>query len=330
MLFERSARDDRAFETALRPRSARVGRMALRNAFSALAAAGMMSAAAQAGPVQATAAREAPAPARTIDVRGVALGMTPAQAQQAIAAAGLPAVDRGGYDQAAQGFGIDRVRPNSQNDLVFVSSMVSRARRTAAKPENDEAVAVVFTPEAGKERVWGTGVSHKYAPADMPSVANTMRALADKYGNTSWMSDMSHAAFLPGVRQDQRTFGAMLLWYWDADGRQGGPAPHETCRYGLHQAYILNQIDFTSMRTVNAVFEKPFWFDEALRSGCARVVRAMMNWNTDGAVTDFTVEAVDLKAGVEATRRLEAVVAAREADAAHKRADQASRNQAAF
>ncbi len=268
---------------------------------------------------------------RAIEVRGMALGMTPAETQRAIAAAGLPAVDRGaGVNPEQQGFAIQRARPNDQNDLIFVSTLVSRARAGSKPQGSDEILAAAFTPEAGKERAWAIGMTRLYASAEMPTVQNTLAALANRYGNTSWMSDMSHAAFLANVRQDQRVFGATLLWYWDDNGRQGGPAPHETCRYGLHQAYLLNQVSTHDMTTVNAAFSKPHWFDEALRSGCSKVVRAILSWNVEGAVTKIDIEAVDLRAGVDASRRLAATIAARDATAARARADAAARNKPNF
>lgn len=280
--------------------------------------------------VEAPAQQALPA-TRALKVRGMALGMTPAETQRAIAAVGLPAVDRGtSVDPAKQGFAIQNVRPNDQNDLVFVSTMVSRARPGSRPQGSDEILAAAFTPEAGKERAWAIGMTRTYAPSEMPTVQNTLAALANKYGNTSWMSDMSHAAFLANMRQDQRVFGALLLWYWDAGGRQGGPAPHETCRYGLHQAYLLNQVSTSSMTTVNAAFSKPQWFDEARRAGCSKVVRAIVSWNVEGAVTKIDIEAVDLDAGVQASRRLAALIGTRDAAAARERAAVSSRNRPNF
>src|SRR3546814_5007606 len=66
-------------------------------------------------------------------------------------------------------------------------------------------LSVSFLPDPGRERVWGIGHSRTYRLAEAPSVANTIEALVDKYGEPHVHKGLSTANFIRGVPAGQRT-----------------------------------------------------------------------------------------------------------------------------
>jgi hypothetical protein len=255
-----------------------------------------------------------PAP-RVIDIRGVRIGMSVDQARAAYRASGLPAIeqDPASSRPGAWTFVFDQRYPDQREDLEFVSSIVSR-RLGSGNARPAEILVSVFTPLRGREHVWAIGDTRRYTPEEMPSVANTLAALREKYG--AWNFDT-------GV-DPSRDSGAMLLWYWNDAGQPGSPALQETCRSALHNTYFLNQVNDGG--TLNVAARQPDRLRAGIDAGCSKVIRVFITWNSDAAVTELTIETVDLKAGFEAGTELTEAIAGREAAEASVRREAASRN----
>ncbi len=269
-----------------------------------------------------------------LDVRGLKLGMTPPQAHAAIRAEGLPATQRPttvALDQ--HDFYIDEVRINKRDDLAFVSSMVSRPRLTDGTRRIREIVVAAFTPPPSATQAWGIGYERTYQAQDMPQLPAVLQRLTAKYGRPSWTQGFEQLANRTGRGAVQPGGGAML-WYWDRAGRQLGPAIREACRAALHNSYIVLGRGGFDPRAGNSTTSRSTLFTGAteagLRAGCAKVVRAKLQWTAEGLVSSISVEAMDVELARRTSDQLVIRLGEIEAQASRQRVEAARGNRPDF
>ena len=266
-------------------------------------------------------AQTAEKPPQVIDVNGIRLGMPPAEATAAVGAAGMPNVHRGGRD-----FFIDKVRLNGRNDMVFVSAFRSEimgdpAPHTGGERVGRRILAVSFLPDPGRERVWGIHHYRTYRLAEAPSVANTIEALIDKYGEPHLHKGLATANFIRGVPSAQRTSGGSMLWYWNDAGAPMDRRESETCREALDNSFVGSggpDIGLYNGVTLENSLTKSRW-QAGRRAGCGRVIEASLSWNRDGVLTRMRVTAFDLKMAYDAAVLLSNKIAEQESEAAKAR-----------
>lgn len=266
-----------------------------------------------------TMAQSAGKPPQVVDVNGIRLGMSPPEATAAVSASGMPDVHRGEKD-----FFIDKVRLNGRNDMVFVSAFRSEivgdpAEHTGGERVGRRILAASFLPDPAHERVWGISHHRTYRPAEAPSVANTIEALVDKYGEPHVHKGLSKASFIPGIPAAQRTSGGTMLWYWNDAGAPMDKRESETCRGALDNSFVGmggRDLGLYNGVTLENSLTKRDW-QAGRRAGCGRVIEASLNWNQDGVLTRLRVNAVDLKVAYDAAVTLSNKLAEQE-DAATK------------
>ena len=266
-------------------------------------------------------AQTAGGPPQVVDVNGIRLGMSPAEATAAAGAAGMPNIHRGGRD-----FFIDKVRLNGRNDMVFVSAFRSEimgdpAAHTGGERVGRRILAVSFLPDPGRERIWGITHYRTYRPTDAPSAANTIEALIGKYGEPHVHKGLGTANFLRGVPAAQRTSGGTMLWYWNDAGMPMDKRESETCRGALDNSFVGTggaDVGLYNGVTLDSSLTKRHW-QAGRRAGCGRVIEASLSWNQDGILTRLRVNAFDLKVAYDAAVALSNKIAAQEDEAQRAR-----------
>lgn len=269
-----------------------------------------------------------------IDVRGLKLGMTPAEIQRAIAAEGLPAAQPANNSPYDTEYFADRVIINKRSDLEFVSSIVSQPRLKDGTNRIKETVTSVFAPPPSATQAYGIGYRREYLPQDMPQAQGVLERLVGKYGKPSWSNGLDRPTFLYGVGPTSH-HGGIMLWYWDSNGRQLGPTIRESCRSALHNSYIVVGTGTSSRLTIgnHAVMRSTLFTgatEEGLRAGCAKVVRAMLQWTPDGLIRSISIEAMDVALARSTSDRLAARVALIASEASQDRVNAAARNKPDF
>lgn len=268
------------------------------------------------------------------DVRGMKLGMTPAEVHASIRAEGLPATQRPNTIPLDQhDFYMDEIRINRRDELSFVSSIVSRPRLTDGSRRIRETVVATFTPAPSTTQAWGIGYRRDYLPQDMPQIRSVLDRLASKYGQSSWTQGFDRATFRQGVNSTSH-HGGIMLWYWDKSGRQLGPAIHETCRMALHNSYITLGRGGSDPRGRNAAMSRGTLFTGAteagLRAGCSKVIRVMLQWTPEGLVRSISVEAMDVDLARTTSDRMMLRLTEIERQASQGRVNAATRNKPDF
>ena len=272
-------------------------------------------------------AQPAGKPPQVIDINGVRIGMSPAEATAAIGATGMPNIHRGGRD-----FFIDKVRFNNRDDMVFVSALRSEIMGdppsyTGGNRIGRRILSVSFLPDPGRERVWGIGHSRTYRLAEAPSVANTLEALVDNSGDPQVHKGLSTANFIRGVPAGQRTSSGTMIWYWTDAGAPMDRKLSETCFGALDNSFVGlggPDVGLYNGVTLESSLTKRHW-QAGRRAGCGRVIHAALFWNQDGVLTELRVGAIDLKLAYDAAVTLSNKIAAQEDEAAKARLREADR-----
>lgn len=271
-------------------------------------------------------AQTAPVAPQVIDVVGVRLGMSPAEATVATGRAGMP-----NSEKAGQGFVGEKVRVNGQGDLVFYSAFKSTLRGapgavvTTGYPANTRSLAVVFLPDPGNERAWGISHLRTYGAGTGPSTANTIEGLVRKYGEPVMHSGLATANFIKGVPSSQQTRGGVMYWHWTRDGRRMNRPSTEACRQALHDSYIGmgdGNVGIYNAAVIDKQVTLPAW-RRGLQAGCGRIIQASINWDADGTVDQLSVSAIDLPMAYAEAMKLQGIVTGRDQEALRQRKKQA-------
>ncbi|WP_106639243.1 hypothetical protein [Allosphingosinicella vermicomposti] len=281
-----------------------------------------------ASPASLAIAQETAGPPVTVDINGLRLGMTPAEATAAIGAAGLPNVHRGGKD-----FYIDKVRLNNRDDLIFTSAMRSEvfgdpSPFTGGERLGRRIMAVSFLPDTNRERAWGIYHYRTFRPGEGPLVANTIEGLVDKYGEPNLHKGLAKANFIRGVPASEGTSGGTMLWYWNDAGKPMDTRVGENCRAALSNSMIGSggpDIGLYNGVTLDSSMTKRDW-EAGRRAGCGRVIEAQLGWNRDGVLTRMSVSAVDLGPAWDAAVNLSRKIQGHEAEAQRERVRKANEN----
>ncbi len=281
--------------------------------------------------VLSVAGKAAASTAATFDVRGLKLGMTPAEVQAALRAEGLPATESASTTRQKAGFFVDRVRINKRPDLEFLSSMLSL--QADRGPGSSETVTAVFAPPPSATQAYAVGYRREYAEGEMPQVQGVLERLSQKYGRPSWTNGgLDRPTFRFGVGP-QNNHGVAMLWYWDASGRQLGPAIREDCRIALHNSYPIDTVGAGPSVGNHAMMRSTLFtggIAGGRKAGCSRVVRTRMQWTPEGLVRSITIDAIDVDLAGSSSDRMAARVAQIAGEASRERVNEAARNRPDF
>lgn len=143
--------------------------------------------------------------AASLDVVGIKLGMTVADAMRALKADN-PRMTLTPTSRALEGFASPLVFEVLGNEPVTAGPNFTTARA-------GEALEILFTLPPGPEVVWGLQRNYHFATGERPSMEATIGALLKKYGPAS-MAPSS----------DPRDRTKNIAWVYDAQGRPLGAA----------------------------------------------------------------------------------------------------------
>jgi hypothetical protein len=197
----------------------------------------------------------------------------------------------------------------TRSEYEFLSSIVSEGPRGSGR------LTAMFTPFRGRERAWGATYKIQYEEATRPSVENTRAALRAKYG--AWTYDV-------GADSPLSRSGS-LIWYWNDAGRPGSPDTHAICDRGAVAALAQDE-DLGFWFPPNLAGTNPARLKTSVDAGCSKVIVASFNWNTDGAVEEMTIAALDLRTAYDSGMELAGVLDGRANADANARREAADRN----
>ncbi len=198
--------------------------------------------------------------AAKLDIVGVHLGMTPAQAQSVLAQ------HRKGmlWQEEKGNLGIQEDQFLARANAVWGNVGNSGAER----------VVVVFSPPPGGPKVVAVSRDVSFDKSQVPTVENLANSLTDKFGQPGYKSTPSP--------------GPIMVWYWDKAGQTSRGIPLYLCDV----TGVYNELQ-------NPVASIP-GFQQDNDAGCAIAVRAQINSLDSGIANQLFVTLIDVHDALQA------------------------------